>query len=586
MKIYKKLFKYVPKEKYLGYISILFSIVSAVFTVVGYLCIYKFLDMLLVKNNLLLAKTMAIKTVIYLFLGAIIYFLSGYVSHKLGFRLETNLRKRGIDGLAKSGFRVFDIKASGYIRKTIDDNAAQTHTIVAHMIPDNSQAIIVPIGAIILGFMVSIRAGLCIILLVAASSIILTRMMGEKEFMKIYQESLNKLSAECVEYVRGMQVVKIFGGSVKSFKSLYNSIKEYSEYAYNYSVSCKKPYVWYQWIFFGLVSIVIVPLILFTDIHKNPRLLTVEMIMILFISGVLFSSFMKIMYLSMHIMQANTAVDKLEELFDDMQKDKLDYGDKASFENYDIEFENVSFKYDQDYVLNNLSFKLEQNKSYALVGSSGSGKSTIAKLISGFYKVNSGCIKIGGKPIGDYTQQAIINNIAFVFQDSKLFKKTIFENVAMADRDATYGDVMNVLEQAECNSILDKFSERENTLIGSKGVYLSGGEKQRIAIARAMLKKSNIVIMDEASAAIDPENEHELQKAFKNLMKNKTVIMIAHRLSSIKHLDEILVFDDGEIVERGTHDELMKKDTKYKKLQKLYEEANEWRVKNEEILKK
>lgn len=288
----------------------------------------------------------------------------------------------------------------------------------------------------------------------------------------------------------------------------------------------------------------------------------------------------------MHIMQANTAVDKLEELFDDMQKDKLDYGDKASFENYDIEFENVSFKYDQDYILNNLSFKLEQNKSYALVGSSGSGKSTIAKLISGFYKVNSGCIKIGGKPIGDYTQQAIINNIAFVFQDSKLFKKTIFENVAMADRDATYGDVMNVLEQAECNSILDKFSERENTLIGSKGVYLSGGEKQRIAIARAMLKKSNIVIMDEASAAIDPENEHELQKAFKNLMKNKTVIMIAHRLSSIKHLDEILVFDDGEIVERGTHDELMKKDTKYKKLQKLYEEANEWRVKNEEILKK
>ena len=185
--------------------------------------------------------------------------------------------------------------------------------------------------------MISIRAGLCIILLVAASSIILTRMMGEKEFMKIYQESLNKLSAECVEYVRGMQVVKIFGGSVKSFKSLYNSIKEYSEYAYNYSVSCKKPYVWYQWIFFGLVSIVIVPLILFTDIHKNPRLLTVEMIMILFISGVLFSSFMKIMYLSMHIMQANTAVDKLEELFDDMQKDKLDYGDKVSFENYDIE---------------------------------------------------------------------------------------------------------------------------------------------------------------------------------------------------------------------------------------------------------
>lgn len=212
------------------------------------------------------------------------------------------------------------------------------------------------------------------------------------------------------------------------------------------------------------------------------------------------------------------------------------------------------------------------------MGSSGGGKSTIAKLISGFYKVDGGAVKIGGESIEAYTEDALIRNIAFVFQNVRLFRISIYENVRLANPDAQRTEVMEALYQAGCDSILDKFKDRENTVIGSKGVYLSGGEKQRIAIARAMLKNAKIVILDEASAAIDPENEHELQKAFAHLMKGKTVMMIAHRLSSIRNVDEILVLEDGKIVERGTDAALMATDTKYREYQTLYEQANEWRV--------
>lgn len=408
--------------------------------------------------------------------------------------------------------------------------------------------------------------------------------MGEQEFMKIYQESLSKLSAETVEYVRGMQVVKIFKANVESFKSFYKAIKDYSKYAYDYSLSCKRPYVLYQWLFFGLIAILIIPIVYFMTSLASAKVILLELIMILFLSGVLFVSFMRMMWYSMYISQGNYAVDTLEALYEDMQKDKLVHGNVNNFKNYNIEFENVSFAYNDKAVIENLSFNLEEGKSYALVGSSGSGKSTVAKLISGFYNVNEGSIKIGGIAISEYSDEALIKAISFVFQDSKLFKKSIYDNVALANKDATKDDVMRALKLAGCDLILDKFPERENTIIGSKGVYLSGGEKQRIAIARAILKDSKIIIMDEASASIDPDNEFELQKAFKNLMKDKTVIMIAHRLSTIKDLDEIIVMDSGKIIERGSDKELMSKDTRYKSLQEMFNSANEWRVSNERVL--
>ena len=584
MKIYKKLFAYVQDKKYLGFLAIIFSVISAVITVYGYYLIYRFLDNLIIHTDLSGAENLAIKSALILTAGAIFYFASGAFSHLLGFRLETNLRKRGIDGLENASFRFFDLNPSGKIRKIIDDNAAQTHQVVAHMIPDSAQAIITPVLVLVLGFIVSIRVGITLLALTIIGCLILGAMMGEQKFMKIYQEALSKLSAETVEYVRGMQVVKIFRANVESFKSFYKAIKDYSKYAYDYSLSCKKPYVLYQWLFFGLIAILIIPIVYFMTSLGSAKMILLELIMILFLSGVLFVSFMRMMWYSLYISQGNYAVDTLEALYKEMQKDKLEHGNLNNFENYNIEFDNVSFAYNDKSVIENLSFKLEEGKSYALVGSSGSGKSTVAKLISGFYNVNEGKIKIGGIPISEYSDEALIKAISFVFQYSKLFKKSIYDNVALANKEATKDDVMRALKLAGCDLILDKFPEREKTIIGSKGIYLSGGEKQRIAIARAILKDSKIIIMDEASASIDPDNEFELQKAFKNLMKDKTVIMIAHRLSTIKDVDEILVMDNGKIIERGSDKELMSQDTSYKRLQEMFNSANEWRVSNEGVL--
>lgn len=584
MKVYKKLFAYAKEKVYMGYIAILLSSISVILTIWGYYFIYRFLYNLIVQNNYIAAEEYAIRIAVLLTVGALIYLASSMFSHILGFRLETNLRKRGIDGLSEASFRFFDQNPSGKIRKIIDDNASQTHKIVAHLIPDNAQAFLTPILAILLGFIISIKVGIVLLVLAILGGFILSSMMGEKEFMKIYQESLANLSAETVEYVRGMQVVKVFGASVESFKALYSAIKNYSKYAYEYSLSCRRPYVIYQLLFFGLIAILLPPTVYALDEFQDINSVLVELLMIMFLSGVLFVSFMRIMWVGMYIFQGNYAVDTLETLYDDMQKDKINHGKREEFKTFDIEFDDVSFGYNDKMVIEDLSFKLDEGKIYALVGSSGSGKSTIAKLISGFYNVDKGNIKIGGIPLSEYSKEAIIKNISFVFQEAKLFKTSIYENVALAKKGATYEEVMEAMRLAGCESIIEKFADAENTVIGSKGVYLSGGEKQRIAIARSILKDSNIIIMDEASASIDPDNEYELQKAFKNLMKDKTVIMIAHRLSSISNVDEILVLEEGKIVERGTDKDLMSKDSRYKTLQELYDIANEWRVGYEVIL--
>lgn len=575
--VYKKILSYVPKERYLAYIGILLSMLSVVFKVWGYYYLSKFLIEIIVYNNIENAKYYGFCMVGLLIIGITLYGIAGLVTHVLGFRLETNLRKYGIEGLSKASFSFFDTHPSGKTRKIIDDNATDTHMIIAHLIPDNAGAILMPILLLVLGFFVSLKVGIILIILSIVGGISLSMMTGEKEFMKIYQQSLETLSSETVEYVRGIQVIKIFGISVESFKALNTAIKNYSKYSLEYAMSCKRGFVGFQWFFFSFIAMVIPILLLFFNI-EDPKMLAVELIMVLFLSGALFVSLMAIMYVSMYAFMGQSVVEKLESIFEEMNSNKLTFGSNEEFENYNITFENVSFGYTDKKIINDLSFSLEENKSYALVGSSGSGKSTIAKLISGFYKVDSGVIKIGNRSISSYSEEALINNIAFVFQNVKLFKTSIYDNVKIGKADASYEEVMTAMNLAGCNSILDKFSEREQTQIGTKGVYLSGGEKQRIAIARAILKDAKIIIMDEASAAVDPENEYELQRAFSNLIKDKTVIMIAHRLPSIRNVDEILVMDNGEIIERGTDRELMALDGEYKKLQSLYNKANEWRV--------
>lgn len=578
MDIYKKLFKYVPDKKYLIYSGIFMSMISSALSILPYWFLYKFLNEFILMKNFERAQYYAFIIFIIMVLQSLIYFFAAWLTHLFAFRLESNLRKKGIEHLMNASFYFFDVNQSGRIRKIIDDNATDTHMIVAHLIPDITLALITPILLFVIMFSVDIYLGIATVILTILSAIFTVLMYGDIKFMDKYNKSLERVNSESVEYVRGMQVLKIFKASIFSFKSFYDSIIDYSKSAYEYSKSCKNPFVIFQIILLGAGAYIIPFAIMISKGTQNNLEVMIKLIFFTCFIGTLFSCYMRIMYLGMHQYMASQAVDKLETLFGEMEENGIKYGKDTYFKDYNIEFKNVSFKYDDKFILENLSFKLNENKTYALVGSSGGGKSTIAKLISGFYKIDEGEILIGDKNITNYSRESLMNNISFVFQNSKLFKTTIFENVKIGNENASYEEVMKALKMARCDDILDKFKTRENTIIGSKGVYLSGGEIQRIAIARAILKDAKIIILDEASAASDPENEHEIQLAFSNLIKEKTVIIIAHRLSSIKNVDEILVVDKGQIVERGTDTELLKNNGRYKFLQNLFSQANEWRI--------
>lgn len=578
MEIYKKLLKYVPEKKFLAIFAVFLTTIATVFQFITFWYLYQFLNALIVNRNTTEGKHAAYVIAGLLLAYGISYFFSLIATHIVAFRLESNLKKRGLENLLKASFSFFDRNQSGRIRKLIDDNTEQTHTIVAHLIPDLTVAALAPILITLIMFSVDWRLGILFVIMLIVGTLLIYLTTGNQQFMRKYALALEKMGAQAVEYVRGMPVVKIFGGGLESFTSFYNAIIEYGDTAHAYTLSCRMPFVLFQVILnIGVAFTIPLAFVKFGAGAETNEII-VKVIFYTVFSGLLFNCFMKVMYVGMYKLQAGDVVDKIENLITEMSEEEVVFGNETRFSNYDIEFSDVSFKYDDEYVLNDLSFKLPGKRIYALVGSSGGGKSTIAKLISGFYKLNGGEIRIGGKPLTTYSQEAVMQNIAFVFQNTKLFKTTIYENVRIGRPDATREEIMKALSLAQCDEILAKFPERENTLIGSQGIHLSGGEIQRIAIARAILKNANVIILDEASAAADPENEYEIQQAFANLMKGKTVIMIAHRLSAIQNVDEILVVDAGKIVERGSHAELVKLSGEYKKLVDLYHQANVWAV--------
>jgi len=581
MKIYQKLKQYASEKIGYAYLSIFLSFLASCFLLLPYWLFWKFLQEMIFLKNAQNVEYYAKMIVISMIIYGILYFFSLWCSHLLAFRLETNLRKEGIKHLLAASFSFFDRNPSGKIRKIIDDNAAETHVIVAHLLPDLVGTVLLPLGMLLIMFRIDILLGFSFIIMIGIGVWQLKYMMGNQEFMRTYMQSLEKMNAEAVEYVRGMQVIKIFNTTIQSFKSFYDAILSYSDYALNYSMSCRKAYVWFQVLFHLFITFPLPVAILFMEHGMDEKIIFAKIIFYAVFAGLLFLAFMRVMYVGMYHFQALEVISHLETLFIEMEENKLKHGSLEKAEHFDLEFKHVSFRYEEQYVCQNLSFSLREKKTYALVGSSGGGKSTIAKLLSGFYKIQEGEILLGGKNITEYSERFLSRHIAFVFQNTKLWKKTIFENVKVGREDASYEEVMEALKKARCEDILEKFETRENTLIGSQGVYLSGGEIQRITIARAILKNADIVILDEASAAADPENEYELQQAFSNLMKDKTVIMIAHRLSSIRNVDEILVVDRGEIIERGNHKELMEKNTRYAELQKIFSQANDWRIAND-----
>lgn len=574
--IYSKLKQYAPEKLGFAYLGILMAFIAALFSIASYYYLYSFLEKVIVDMDISSAFPLAVRIVVFLIVSGLVYFLSVICTHVLAFRLETNLKKQGILHLMQASFSFYDKNESGRIRKIIDDNTALTHMSVAHLIPDLATAVFTPLLGIGLSFYVDYRLGLLFLASFVVGFVTIQRMMGDKSFMEAYMKASEKMNSGAVEYVRGIHVLKIFKTNVYSLKAFYQSVLGYSDLALKYSMSCRTWYVIFQ-VFFNAAFLIA----LFFSYMGNSDshiYLTKFMFYVIF-SGVLFISMMKVMYVGMYVFQASSSIEKIETLFDEMQEKKLKSGTLDTMTSHSIEFRHVTFGYDEKKILDDFSLSLPEGKTYALVGASGSGKSTLGKLISGFYALDEGQILIGGHDICDYTEETLAKNIATVFQDAKLFKKTIYENVHLGRRSATREEVMEALHLAQCDDILAKFDTREQTMIGSKGVYLSGGEVQRITIARAILKNAKIIILDEASAAADPENEHELQQALSNLMQGKTVIMIAHRLSSITDVDDILVIDDGKVIERGTHQQLMAENTTYKKMQETFMQANEWEVK-------
>lgn len=580
MKLYKKLFSYIPERKLHGIFACLLTTVGIVLEFYAYYLIWILLKNVFSGGVLLEGRSLAIK-ILFLFIAyGILYFMGLWMSHLAGFRLETRLRERGIRHLLGASNTFFDLHNSGEVRKIIDNNVEQTHMIVAHLIPDQTAAFLTPILMIILTFLLDLYLGIFFIVIVLISLFLVKNMMGNQSFMKKYMDMLDEMNAGAVEYVRAMPVVKIFNAPLIGFKKLYDSILIYKEMVYKYSMSCRVPFVLFQWL---LNIFIITPIFLgifMVNRGADPGLWAAKILFFTLFMGIFYSNTMKIMYVSMYIFQANSAVDNLENLFKEMKAKEIEFGSQREFLNKNIEFKNVDFSYDgENKILDNFSLSLEEDKVYALVGSSGSGKSTIAKLISGLYPVDSGEILIGDKNISSYDKESLMKNIGIVFQNPQLFQGiSIFENVKLAKSDASDEEVLRALKIARCDEFIDKFKDAYDVVIGAEGVNLSGGEKQRVSIARIFLKDPKIIIMDEASAAADPENEYELQIAFKELIKNRTTIMIAHRLTSIRGVDEILLIEDGKLIERGSHDILYKEDSKYKEFVEMYNSANEWRV--------
>lgn len=570
----------MPEKKINGILSLIFTAFGCFIQFYAYYLIWQILFNVFTQRNSLNIKS-SVSIVLLLFIGqAVLYIIGTWMSHLAAFRLETRLREKGAENLLKASKTFFDTHQSGEVRKIIDNNVEQTHMSVAHLIPDHTAAIITPILLLILVFNIDLYLGIFFVIIVLISMFLLYKMSGEKDFTIAYMKKSDELNGQAVEYVRGLPVVKIFNAPLIGFKKLYRTINDYRDMVYEYSMSCRLPFVSFQWV---LNIFIITPIFIAIYMVKNgadPYLWSAKILFFTLFMGLFFSDLMKIMYVGLYNVEANTAVDNLESLFDEMKDNAITYGNDEFIENYSIEFKNVSFSYDKKTkVIDNLSFKLDQGKVYALVGPSGGGKSTIAKLISALYPIDSGEILIGNKNIYSYKRETLMDNIGMVYQNPKLFQGiSIFENVKLAKKDASEKEVYDALKLAKCDQFIDRFEDGYDSIIGASGVNLSGGEIQRVSIARIFLKDPKVIILDEASAAADPENEYELQQAFKSLMEGKTVIMIAHRLSSIRGVDEILVVEDGNIIERGSHDYLMEKEARYKQFVDLYDEANQWRI--------
>ena len=582
----QRLFEFAGNYKYLAIASWILAAISAFVALVPFYFIWRLIkEVLRVAPDYGKAENLSSygwSAVGFALLAMAIYIGGLICSHLAAFRIQANMRSRLMRHILTLPLGFMDDEGSGKVRKIVNDSSAATETFVAHQLPDKYVASATPVGLALLLLVFDWKLGLLCLIPVVLAFLVMGMMMGEnmKRKMEEYQNALEEMSSEAVEYVRGIPVVKTFGQSVFSFKRFRDSIKKYEKWTIAYTKELRIPMMGYTVAINSIFAIMIAATYLLGNVKSGAADSTflLNLLFYIIITPIITVTLTKMMYAGENTMVVEDALARIDSI---LEKQPLKEAEKKETPvDTSITFEHVAFRYKgaaKD-ALHDINLGIGAGEQVAFVGPSGGGKTTLARLIARFADPTEGRIQIGGVDVRNISQKDLMDIVSFVFQDSRLLKMSIFENVRMGKKDATREEVLEALKNAQCEDIIEKLPDGIDTVIGSKGTYLSGGEAQRISIARAMLKNAPVLILDEATAFADPDNEAKVQAAFSRLSEGKTVIMIAHRLSSVKNADRIFVLKDGQICQTGKHEELEQADGMYAHMWNEYNKSVCWKV--------
>ena len=577
--VLKTLNGYAGGFKHLITAGRIIAAISALAALVPFYDLWKIISIAVKGEELSKISGVAWQAVIITIIALLLYIAALFCTHIAAFRVQANMRSRLMRKILKLPLGVFDEDGTGKIRRTVNESTAATETFIAHNLPDKAAAAATPVGLLVLLGVFDWKMGLICIIPALIGFAFMMSMMGKgmQEKMAEYQNALDTMSSEATEYVRGIPVVKVFGQSVHSFTRFKAAIDGFGKWATEYTLMIRMPMT----MFMTCINAVFAFLVLGAFILANGGV-TSDMILnvmyYIIVTPLLTVTLTKIAYSGEQEMVVTDALMRMESVLD--IEPLSESGRPETPRDNSVTLENVCYRYKdaETDAVHNLNICIKSGEHIALVGPSGGGKTTVAELIARFFDVTKGIISIGGVDIRSIPQEQLMKRISFVFQDSKLLKTSILENVRLSRPDATEQEVIQALSTAQCTDIIEKLPDGIHTVIGAKGTYLSGGEQQRITIARAVLKDAPIIILDEATAFADPDNEAKVQAAFGELAKGKTVIMIAHRLSTVVNADCIYVLSEGTVIESGTHSQLMDKNGQYKKMYDEYTRSIDWKV--------
>lgn len=578
-----RLFEYAGNYKYFTMLSRILSVISAWIALVPFYYIWRImkevLDVAPAYDQAKGITSLGWSAVGFALLSMIIYIVALMCSHIAAFRIQANMRSAMMHKIVKLPLGFMDQDGSGKIRKIVQESSEATETYLAHQLPDRAGAIATPIGLLVLLVVFDWRLGLLSLVPVVTAFLIMSSMTGKNMEIKMkeYQNSLEEMSSEAVEYIRGIPVVKTFGQSVFSFKRFRKAIDNYEKWVISYTKDMRLPMVGYTTTINAVFAILIAAAFWFSK-GTDDKTFLLNLLFYIIITPIITVTLNKIMYSSENKMLVEDALKRVDGI---LECEPLEQAKEPKMpKDASIVFENVSFRYKDGITdaLHGVNLKIEPGEHVAFVGPSGGGKTTLASLIARFFDVTEGKLVVGGVNVKEIADEKLMETVSFVFQDSKLLKMSIYDNIRMGKKDATKEQVLHALKEAQCMDIIEKMPQGIDTVIGTRGTYVSGGEAQRLSIARAMLKDAPILILDEATAFADPDNEVKVQEAFSRLSKGKTVIMVAHRLSSVTNADRICVLKDGEIVETGNHESLTKQNGIYAHMWKEYNQSIQWKV--------